>query len=194
MVVDKAEFTTRRLLNSAIAGNVDAEAALIARYQVRLIALAANRLPTDTRKRVDPDDVVQSACRIFIDRVRQGELSIEVHGDLWQQLVAITLNKIRSLVRKHRAVKRSVLTEQAFMSDVLVSREPTPDEALMLVETIEELLLAMPKEKHKRAITLRLQGESTGDIAREIELSVERVRQIFRWARTILEGSAEDCS
>lgn len=189
-VVDEVEFTTQILIKDALAGDSESESALIARYQSRLMMLAAKCLPTDTRRRVEPDDVVQSACRIFIDRLRSGQVAIAAQGDLWQILMRITLNKIRSLARKHRSARRSLKSEMPSELAVdikdLLSREPTPEAALLLAETIDELLAKLPKEKQRQVVLMRLQGHKTSEIAHTSGLSVERVRQIVRWAHVTL--------
>lgn len=184
------DFTSLHLLRAARKGDAIAEGVLVDRYVSRLLAVAANRLPSEIRIRIDPEDIVQSACRVFINRVRDGEIVVRQRGDLWSQLLSVTLNKIRSSVRKHRRKKRNVGTEQPTCEKDLLSREPTPDEALHLVETIHEILSELPKEAQRKVVLLRLQGYSTSEIASSVELSVERVRQILRWVRNLLESQA----
>ncbi len=184
------DFTSLYLLRAARDGDAIAEGVLVDRYVSRLLAVAANRLPSEIRVRIDPEDIVQSACRVFINRVREGEVVVRQRGDLWNQLLSVTLNKIRSSVRKHRRKKRNVGAEQPTCEEDLLSREPTPDEALHLVETIHEILSGLPKEAQRKVVLLRLQGYSTSEIASSVELSVERVRQILRWVRNLLEPPA----
>ncbi len=45
---------------------------VVERYTERLLGLAARRLPSRVRRRVDPEDVVQSAYRSFFQRLREG--------------------------------------------------------------------------------------------------------------------------
>lgn len=188
-----ADFTSRHLVRAAANGDTWAEDQLVDRFQNRLIALASSRLPLELRSRVDPEDVVQSACRVFINRLRNGSVCIEHRGDLWKQLVAVTLNKIRSNIRKHRRAKRSVFAEATQQEDFfLLSREPTPEEACLLLETIEEILSALPKATQRQVVMLRLHGESTNDIAMATGFSCERVRQIIRWVKETLETRIQE--
>src|SRR5262249_45888213 len=57
---------------------------LFQRYAGRLIALARSRLSTKVSKRVDPEDVVQSAYRSFFAGARDGCYDLERGGDVWQ--------------------------------------------------------------------------------------------------------------
>ena len=45
---------------------------LVRRYAGRLIALARSKLPGRTKRRLDPEDIMQSVCRTFFVRVRDG--------------------------------------------------------------------------------------------------------------------------
>ena len=184
----ESEFTSRRLYWAAEDGDLVAEGMLVERYFSQLLTLAANRLPAGLKARVDPDDIVQSACRVFINKLRRGDVDIQQRGDLWKQLVSVTLNKIRSSTRKHGRAKRTSAVECTGAGNAILSREPTPDDACMFVETVDMMLSALPKDRQRQVVVLRLQGESTAAISKATGYSIERVRQIIRWVRTHLEG------
>ena len=184
---NSSNFTSRNLLRDATAGDRTAEGKLLDRYRTRLLALTANRLPLELRARVDPEDVVQSACRVFMNRMRDGDVFVQRRGELWDQLVKVTLNKIRSLTRKHHRGKRNIASEQSFDEHALVSREPDPEDAALFIETVDEILRSLPKQKQRKIVVLRLQGKTTKEIATETGFSVERVRQIIRWVKQSLE-------
>ncbi|MEZ6136115.1 MAG: sigma-70 family RNA polymerase sigma factor [Pirellulaceae bacterium] len=189
--MSELNFTSRVLLTQAAHGDRIAEEQLLIRYRTRLLALAAKQLPVELKSRVDADDVVQSACRVFIDRVRQGLVSVDQRGDLWDRLVAVTLNKIRSSVRKHQCSKRSVYREHSELTHAMLSREPTPEDACLLIEVFESLQAELPKLKQRQVLLLRLHGNSASEIAHATGYSVERVRQIIRWMRKVLESQID---
>ncbi len=56
---------SRELLEQFLAGQGEAATAIFERYVERLLALARTRLGARLRRRVDPEDVVQSAYRSF---------------------------------------------------------------------------------------------------------------------------------
>ena len=83
----------------------------------RLIALARGRLSSKLTKRVDPEDVVQSAYRSFFAGVRDGRYDPQRGGDLWRLLVVITLHKLSHQLRRNLSAKRSVDREYSFGSE-----------------------------------------------------------------------------
>src|SRR5262245_4565831 len=67
-------------------GDEAAAAALYARYAGRLHALARRRLTPQLARRLDPDDVVQSACRSFFTGARAGRYVVRNDEELWRLL------------------------------------------------------------------------------------------------------------
>src|SRR5262245_46342185 len=100
---------SRELLQRVEAGDSEAAAAVFDRYIERLLALARARINAQLRRRVDADDVVQSAYRSFFVHAENGEYSLGESGDLWRLLAQITINKLYSQVEKHTAARRNVL-------------------------------------------------------------------------------------
>src|SRR5258708_13155234 len=84
------------------------------RFAEKLIALGASRLSEKLGRRVDPEDVVQSAYRSFFVGARDGRYALERSGDLWRLLVAITMHKLHHQVERYTAVKRAVAREYFF--------------------------------------------------------------------------------
>src|SRR5262249_25659743 len=96
------------LLRRLAAGSESAARSLYARYVARLRALARARLATGVTARVDPEDIVQSVLRRFSRAARRGNYDAPAATDLWDLLLVITLNKIRSEETYQRAAKRDV--------------------------------------------------------------------------------------
>ncbi len=159
---------------------------LFRRYSDRLIALARTRLSARISSRIDPEDVVQSAYRSFFAGAQNGRYALEQGGDVWLLLVSITLHKLHDQVRRHRAGKRAVEREQSFSSEdsllglesVTLAREPSPVEALSLVDEVEQLMRALgPLER--QMVELRLQGGNLRDIAAATKRSMPTVRRVL---------------
>src|SRR6516162_8959719 len=89
-------------------GDQQAALELFERFAERLIALARSRLSAQVARRLDAEDVVQSAYRSFFEGARDGRYAIHHSGDLWRLLAAITLHKTKHQARHHHAAKRSV--------------------------------------------------------------------------------------
>src|SRR5688500_13700883 len=80
-------------------------------YGPMLHQIAAKQLGERLKRRIGPEDVVQSACRTFFRRVQGGQLQLEDSESLWRLLCAITLTKIREQARFHGRQKRGMNQE-----------------------------------------------------------------------------------
>src|SRR5437899_1020403 len=116
-------------------GDQQAAAVLVERFTDRLLALARSHLSEKLARRVDPEDVVQSAYRSFFTAARADRYELQRPGDLWQLLAAITPHKLRHQVARHTADKRALDCEESLSQDSrlgpqveLMSRTPTPAE------------------------------------------------------------------
>jgi len=160
------------------------------RFSRRLIGLARVHLSGRLRQKVDPEDVVQSAYKSFL--VRYGEKGIGANADdaLWGLLTLITIRKCADRARYYKAACRDLHREALACSSLesgsswhdVASRDPTPEEAVVLAETVEGLLA--PLSGDERAIVeLSLQGYSTQEISQQLgraERSVRRIRERVR--------------
>src|SRR5436305_1791131 len=81
-------------------------------YGPLLHRVAAKHLEGRLRRRVGPEDVVQSACRTFFRRAQGGQFELDDSEGLWRLLCAITLTKIREQARYHMRQKRGLDQEQ----------------------------------------------------------------------------------
>jgi RNA polymerase sigma factor (sigma-70 family) len=159
---------------------------LFRRYAEQLIALARTRLSAKVSKRVDAEDVVQSAYRSFFHGSRAGRYDIRRGGDLWQLLVVITLHKLQHQVRRNLAGKRSVNREQPFAGEnrllgiqpQRLAQAPSPVEALALAEELEQLMRRLDP-LHRRMLELRLQGYTVDEIATDTQRCPGTIRRVL---------------
>jgi RNA polymerase sigma-70 factor (ECF subfamily) len=172
-------------------GDHDAAAQLFQQYAARLIGLARRKLSGKLARRIDPEDVLQSVCRTFFVRVRDGRLQVTPAGDLWELLAAITMNKVLRQVEHHAAGKRSLDREQepqAEESSVLekveqVAGEPGPHLVAALHDELAYLLQKfMPL--HRQMVELNLEGYTTKEIAEKVGRSERMVRNVLEQLRT----------
>lgn len=171
-------------------GQQEAAAALFERYAGRLIGLAQQRLSAKLGARLDPGDVVQSAYCTFFVGARDGRYVLEHSGDLWRLLVAITLHKLQRQFQYHTAAKRSVHREEAPAAaepaEGPLAREPSPEDAALLVDTLDEALGQLP-EGHRRIVELKLQGHGLGEIVLATGFSSSTVRRVLQRVKDLLE-------
>jgi len=171
-------------------GHEAAAGEIFDRYVRRLIALTRSRISSKLARRVDPEDVVQSAYRSFFVHAREGDFVFNRAGDLWRLLAAITLHKLHRQVERHTTLRRDVGQEKETDSDFLPSNqaapEPTPEEAVAVVEQLGRVM-QQTEPQTRRVLEMRLQGHSIEQIAVEIEQSQRTVRRLLEGVRRDLE-------
>ena len=152
------------------------------RYAVRLCRLAERQLDQRLGRRVEADDIVQSVFRTFFRRTEQGEYPIEDSGSLWSLFVQITLNKVRKQSQRHRAKKRDIRRETYPDADPRkpewLARDPTPEEASLLIDELESLLNGL-RDPEPEIIRLCLEGHSTSDIAASVGCTRWTIRRVL---------------
>jgi RNA polymerase sigma-70 factor (ECF subfamily) len=164
--------------------------AVFERFSRRLIGLARCHLETRLQHKVDPEDVVQSAYKSFFLRYGDGDLAAEGWEGLWGLLSLITIRKCADRARYFQTERRDLAREAGARltadsaADWLATpgREPTPDEAIVLAETVEELLRSLNGDE-RTIVELSLQGFSTQEISEQTgraERSVRRLRERVR--------------
>ena len=90
------------------AGDEAAAAQIFHRFANRLVALAQHRLDAQVRRKIDPEDVLQSVFRSFFVRQAEGRFELEDWDSLWSLLVRITLRKCGRQIAALRAARRNV--------------------------------------------------------------------------------------
>jgi RNA polymerase sigma-70 factor (ECF subfamily) len=158
---------------------------LFERYTPRLIALARQRLSARLARRLDPEDVVQSAYRSFC-AADADRYVLQGRGDLWRLLASITIHKLQRQAQRHTALKRSIDNERGFggesslgsLKDHAATREPAPDEGAIMAEELERLLRGL-KPLDSRIVSLRLEGYRIEEIASKTERSERWVRRVL---------------
>ena len=114
------------------------DAELVRRYGPRMTALAKSRLPKALARRIDAEDVVQSAWRSFFLAARSGRVEAPPDGDLWPLLALLTLRKGRRQAERGFAGRRSPRRE-AGGDSVLADRPAAttaPENAVLLADEV----------------------------------------------------------
>ena len=162
------------------------------RFAARLAGLARRHLDARVGAKVDPEDVVQSAYKSFFLRQRDGTLDVGTWDGLWGLLTMITLRKCADRAAYYRAEKRDVARETSTGSaddstpgvvDMALDREPQPDEAAALAETVEALFRTIEDPDERAILELSLQGHTATEISEQLgraERSVRRIREHIR--------------
>jgi RNA polymerase sigma-70 factor (ECF subfamily) len=165
---------------------------LFGRFAHQLIALAHRHIDAGLRHKVDPEDVVQSVYKSFFVRYGGGNLDVVNWNSLWGLLTLITVRKCAERAAYHHAECRDAAREVSPRGDEVVSwlepfgREPTPLEAAVLSETVEQLLASLDEEE-RPVLELSLQGYTTREISERLGRAERTVRLLREGVRHRLE-------
>lgn len=179
------------LMDQLKAGEDGAARVVFERFATRLVGLARKSLDGRLLQKVDPEDVVQSAYKSFFLGQREGGWEFGGWDGLWGMLTLITLRKCAHRAEYFRAEKRDVRRELPPATDSVgggvdsfaLDRDPQPEEAALLVETVEGLFRAITDEDERAILELSLQGFSAAEIVEQTgraERSVRRLRERMR--------------
>lgn len=189
------------LVDRLKAGDHEAARLIWERYYPRLVALARKKLTADCRRVADEEDAVVTAFDSFCRRAASGQFpDLHDRDSLWALLVVITARKAADLVRRHQALSRGggqVHGDSALLHDAerpagfdaLPSDDPTPLEALILAEEVEQLLHRLPDPLLRQVFVRKLEGCSNADLAREQGCSVATIERRVTIIRKILKLS-----
>lgn len=187
------EDSLAELLTRLRSGDDAAAREVFGRFTRRLIALARRQFGPGLQHRIDPEDVVQSAYKSFFGRYGDGNLEVGTWNGLWGLLTVITVRKCSERVAYHRAACRDVqreaappTTESGTTAEPL-GREPTPLEAVVLSETVDQLLAGLDEDE-RPILELSLQGYTTQEISDRLGQPERTVRRLRERVRKRLES------
>ena len=166
---------------------------MFGRFAHQLIALALRHIDAGLRHKVDPEDVVQSVFKSFFVRYGAGNLDVVNWNSLWGLLTLITVRKCAERAAYHRAECRDAAREaspprqeEGAMWLEPLGREPTPLEAALLNETVEQLFAGLD-EQERTVLELSLQGYTTREISERLGRAERTVRLLREGVRHRLE-------
>ena len=184
------------LLQRCESGDQAAAEELYRRYAQRLWRFAESEICQRLRRRIEPDDILQSVFRTFFRRTSAGEFAVNHSGAMWQLLVRITLSKVLGQIQRHRAAKRDLQVELPSYGESafpLVDRRPSAAEAVALVDEIEHLSSKL-KPPGQEILGLHLEGHNKSEIARQAGCSRRFVTLTLERVKTLLDQRLADYS
>jgi len=195
--------STAEWLQALVDGDDRTVAEFWEQYGQRLNRLAERHLSPRLNRRVGADDVVQSVCRTFFRRAREGQFELSDAEALWRLLCVITLTKCRLIARFHGRDRRGLDREQSLdgkpeaglASGDVVAADLPPDRAAEMDDELQRLLSALDPEE-QQLVDLKLQEHTNEEIARHLGCSDRTVRRMLKRVqsrlRDILEESSRD--
>lgn len=148
-------------------------------------AVVERSLSEALRRRVGPEDVVQSVCRTFFRRARAGELVLDDAERLRLLVSAIAVRKVRSQARFHGR-KRRALERERTLDDPdaglwLASETPSP-ESVAMGEELWSCLENLGPEL-REVVLLKVADFTNEEIAARLGCSERTVRRSIGRAR-----------
>lgn len=173
-------MNSKELLQLCQAGESQAATEIFDRYVARLVALARSRISKKLQRRLDPQDVVQSAYRSFFVHARQDKFQVERAGDLWRLLAKITLNKLHRQVERHTAAKRTAAREESLESvaEQTLAIEPSAAEAVAIAEELR-LTLGSLQSNEQQVLGWMLAGWTEAQMASSLGKSERTIRRLL---------------
>ncbi len=170
-------------------GDASAATEVFNRYSGQLIQLAQQRLNWRLQRKLDPEDVVQSAFQSFFRLHSEQETHFENWSALWGLLSLITLRKCGRKLEYFKAACRDIdqenstplnarMIEDSRSDWEAVANEPTPDQAAILADTLQVLLSEL-SEQDRKVATMCLQGYPVPEISTQIGRSERTVQRIL---------------
>jgi DNA-directed RNA polymerase specialized sigma24 family protein len=206
MVVSNGESVTRWLRGVKAGDSADIER-LWNRYFQRLVRLAGAKLPGHCRRAFDEEDVAISAFQSFCDRAGRGEFpQLNGRDDLWRLLAMLTVRKAAVTMRHQTRQKRGggrVLGESAFGVGardgesetcsgiaMILSREPTPDDAARFADAFDQLFARLADQTLRTIALRKLKGDTVEEVAASLGTSTRTIDRKLRLIRAIWEEAA----
>jgi RNA polymerase sigma-70 factor (ECF subfamily) len=182
------------------AGDNDAWKQVATRYTHRLVALARSRLGQRLRQKVDSEEVVQSVYRSFYRGLKEGRYALKGWDALMGMLVVLTMRRCCRWHAHYHTQSRNVEREvnlgsgndqgapvEASPGHEPADRNPTPEEAAMLIETIQQTLQDLD-DRERQIVLLGLLGDSEQEISKQVGRTQYTVRQVCKQYADLIQG------
>jgi RNA polymerase sigma-70 factor (ECF subfamily) len=169
-------------VRSLRAGDPGATKEVFDLYVDRLVAMARKRISLRLAGRIDPEDIVQSVFRTFFHRAKQGQFQFSAEDDICRILARITVHKTLRQVAHHQAGKRDAGRDAGGGDESqdlvvnLLSKEPSPDEAMQLLDQMQ-FFLARLADEDRKILELRMLGFSTLEISKKLDITDRKIRR-----------------
>jgi DNA-directed RNA polymerase specialized sigma24 family protein len=189
------------LVERVKAGDHEAARLLWQRYYPRLVGLARKKLQAAPRRVADEEDAALSAFDSFCRRAEQGRFpDLKDRDGLWALLVVLTARKAADLVKHLQrdrrgggkvhgdsALRPADAGSSAGGFDGLEGDDPTPEEAAILAEEVENLLGRLRDPALRQLAVWKLEGYTNAEIAERQGWSLPTVGRRLAIIRRLLK-------
>lgn len=158
-------------------------------YYGKLVVMARKRLGAAPRREVDEEDFAQSAFKSFCLGTREGRFpQLDDRHDLWKVLFTITARKVTDHHRKKAAMKHggNAVQDNDWDLDQSLSLDPSPEDVVLIGETVGELLSRLPDATLQEIAMLKMEGYTNTEIGKQVgcvrktvQRKLDRIRKIW---------------
>jgi RNA polymerase sigma-70 factor (ECF subfamily) len=173
------------------AGDDEAARQVFGRFAARLVALARSRLAAHLRQKVDAEDVVQSVFKSFFRRHADERFEVVGWDSLWSLLTVLTVRKCANQAKRYQRRGRDLGREVTVTDYDTLARDPTPEEAAVLAETLEEVMRGLT-EREREMVALSLQGKTIPEVSALVARAERTVRRVLDQVRHRLERMQDE--
>lgn len=191
-----AEPDIAELMERLRSGDQQAADLIFRRFARRLIGLARSRLHEVLRPKLDAEDIIQSVFKSFFHRQAEGQFALNSWESVWSLLTVMTLRKAGYHIRHFRTEGRDWRRELIPLAKEgdsgsgweAIAREPTPSEAVLLTESLEQILAPL-KTDDRLIVQKSLEGYSPMEISAQVGCSERTVYRVLDRVKLRLQGT-----
>ncbi|TVQ59449.1 MAG: sigma-70 family RNA polymerase sigma factor [Phycisphaerales bacterium] len=167
------------LLNRMRAGDRDAAAEFVTRYESRIRRRIRGKLGPAMRRLFDSQDILSTLGRRLDRFVRAERVEARTPDELWSLIMGMANNAVVDKARVYRRLRR-VERDDAGFADLMLTRLNEGERARRDPEIdLEAAFDALKSEVDRQILTMWLTGSRHAHIANSVGLSPDAVRQ--RW-------------
>jgi RNA polymerase sigma-70 factor (ECF subfamily) len=166
------------LVRRVRAGDPDAAAELVRRYEPTIRRIARLRLDPQLRRFVESLDICQEVLHSFFVRAALGQYELDTEEQLLHLLGDMARNKAANLARRQRAEQRDVrrLEPESGAVETALASGPSPSQVVAGRELLQKFRERL-SEQERQLADWRAQGREWADIAAELGESAEALRK-----------------
>ncbi len=171
------------------AGSQEAARVLLARYEVRLIALVASRLNCKFRDSITPEDVVQSAMGSFFrvtSASSKASIKLESTASAWNILATFVRRKLARALERQTAAKRGGGQTRVLLDDLEPDLRTNPS-ATEADELLAEIHLLLNSDQ-SQLLELLLENATQKEIAEQLGVDERTIRRRITAMQDIVKG------
>jgi eukaryotic-like serine/threonine-protein kinase len=188
-----ADLASRDLVALWHAGSQAAARVLLARYEVRLVALVAARLNRKYRDTIAPEDVVQSAMGSFFRVTSAGtkpSIELDSSASAWNILATFARRKLSRALERETAFKRGGGWDRAPLDELEPDLRALPSET-DVDDTLAELNSLLSDEQAE-LLELLVAGATQKEIAERMGVDERTIRRRVTALRAVVSAQRAD--